>query len=165
MKTIKQIADALEVDKQRVYRYIKKNHINEAHHKNGVMYYDDKAQTLIQNYFSEDKIEASTSGKSIASASYDVLLKQSELFAKELDIKNEQIRELNLRLSEMAVALVAAQQSAHAAQALHAGTMQKQLTDGATDPSEPTASSRGFFGKMFGRKKSPPESKEWTAYP
>lgn len=31
MKTIKQISDELGVDKQKVYRYIKKNHIKEVH--------------------------------------------------------------------------------------------------------------------------------------
>ena len=30
-KTIRQIADELGIDKQKVYRYIRKNHINEAH--------------------------------------------------------------------------------------------------------------------------------------
>ena len=37
-KTMKQIADEIGIDKQRVYRYIKKNHVNVAHQKNGVMY-------------------------------------------------------------------------------------------------------------------------------
>ena len=46
---------------------------------------------------------------------------------RELEIKNEQIRELNIRLSESNAALVAAQQTAQAAQALHAGMIQRQL--------------------------------------
>ena len=46
-KTIKQMADALGVDKQRVYRYIKKNCISEAHQKNGVMYYDEVVEKRI----------------------------------------------------------------------------------------------------------------------
>jgi len=156
MKTIKQIADALEVDKQRVYRYIRKNHINEAHQENGVMYYDDKTETLIQSYFLSQQIEVTTSEKSLASASYDVLLKQSELLTRELDIKNEQIRELNSRLSEMTAALVSAQQSAQAAQVLHAGTMQKQLSDGDTDQQESDASARSLLARIFGRKRRPP---------
>ena len=47
-KTIKQMADALGVDKQRVYRYIKKNCISEAHQKNGVMYYDEVVEKRIK---------------------------------------------------------------------------------------------------------------------
>ena len=51
-KTIKEIADELGIDKQKVYRYIKKNHINEAYHevlqKNGVKRYDKAAEYLIK---------------------------------------------------------------------------------------------------------------------
>jgi len=46
---------------------------------------------------------------------------QSELLQKELEIKNKQIEHLS-------VALAAAQQTAAAAQALHAGTIKQQLT-------------------------------------
>lgn len=48
---------------------------------------------------------------------------------KQLEVKDRQIEELNLRLAESNAALVAAQQTAQAAQALHAGTMQKQLLE------------------------------------
>lgn len=41
---------------------------------------------------------------------------------KELDIKNEQIRELNARLAEANAAIITAQRSAHAEQVLHADT-------------------------------------------
>ena len=67
-KTIKQIADELNVNKQRVYRYIKKNHITEAHQKNGVMYYDENAQKQITSYFRRVELENITSEKSLASA-------------------------------------------------------------------------------------------------
>lgn len=46
----------------------------------------------------------------------------------QLAIKDKQIEDLNARLSESNAALVAAQQTAQAAQALHAGTIQQQLT-------------------------------------
>lgn len=48
MKTIREIANELGVDKQKVYRFIKQNHINEAHHealqRSGVKYYDEAAE-------------------------------------------------------------------------------------------------------------------------
>ena len=48
--------------------------------------------------------------------------------------------------------LAAAQQSEQAAQALHAGTMQKQLSDGAANPdSEPPKI--GLWERIFGWKK------------
>lgn len=49
---------------------------------------------------------------------------------KQLAVKDEQIRELNARLAECSTALLAAQETARAAQALHAGTIQQQLADG-----------------------------------
>lgn len=114
-KTIKQIADELGIDKQRVYRYIKKNHINEAHQKNGVMYYDEVVESGIKQAFSQNEPhQASTSNDTVI----DVLVKQSEMLQKELEIKNKQIEELNERLAENQKLLNQAQQ-------LHAMTEQK----------------------------------------
>ena len=57
-KTIKQIADELGVEKQKVYRFIQKNHIKEVHHethqKNSVKYYDDVAEMMIKQGFLEE---------------------------------------------------------------------------------------------------------------
>ena len=56
------------------------------------------------------------------------------MLQKELEIKNEQIKELNERLSECSAALMVAQQTAQAAQALHAGTIQqRRLMDDPAD--------------------------------
>ena len=82
-KTIKQMADALGVDKQRVYRYIKKNCISEAHQKNGVMYYDEVVEKRIKQAFSQNEpYQESASSDTV----FDVLLKQSEMLRKELEI-------------------------------------------------------------------------------
>lgn len=96
-KTIKQMADAIGVDKQRVYRYIKKSCINEAHQKNGVMYYDETVEKRIKQAFSKNEPhQESASSDTVV----DVLLKQSEMLQKELEIKNKQISDLNDRLAE-----------------------------------------------------------------
>lgn len=96
-KTIKQMADALGVDKQRVYRYIKKNCISEAHQKNGVMYYDEVVEKRIKQAFSQNEpYQENASSDTV----FDVLLKQSEMLRKELEIKNKQISDLNDRLAE-----------------------------------------------------------------
>lgn len=99
-KTIKQIADEIGLDKQKVYRFIKKNHINEAHQKSGVMYYDEAVESLIKSHFL--KIATSIEAHQTASneAVIDVLMKQSEILKNELEIKNKQIDELNKRLEE-----------------------------------------------------------------
>lgn len=141
-KTIKQIADELGVNKQKVYRYIKKNHINEALHealqKNGVKQYDEAAETLIK----QGLLRETTSSEAhhevlqnhINDAVFDAVI---EMLRKELEMKNKQIEELNARLNDVTEALVAAQQTAQAAQALHAGTIQQQIISGnASEESE-----------------------------
>ena len=64
-----------------------------------------------------------------------MLQKELDRKNEQLSVKDKQITELNARLSECSAALVAAQQTAQAAQALHAGTLQQQqqLIDGADD--------------------------------
>ncbi|WP_368211375.1 hypothetical protein [Blautia wexlerae] len=69
----------------------------------------------------------------------------------QLAIKDKQIEELNARLAEVSSALVAAQQTAQAAQALHAGTIKQQLTSG-TDQSEGSGDEpkkQGWFSRWF----------------
>ena len=69
----------------------------------------------------------------------------------QLAIKDKQIEELNARLAEVSSALVAAQQTAQAAQALHAGTIQQQITSRA-DQSEGSGDEpkkQGWFSRLF----------------
>lgn len=132
MKTIREIANELGVDKQKVYRFIKQNHINEAHHevhqRSGVKYYDEAAETIIkQGFFGEtasSEAHHEAHQNCINEAAFDAVI---EMLQKELEIKNEQIKELNERLSECSAALLAAQQTAQAAQALHAGAIQQHI--------------------------------------
>jgi IS30 family transposase len=164
MKTIKQIADELNVDKQQVYRYIRKNRISEAHHEAQVMWFDDAAEIIINKHFSTSnhisdvlhKPHQTTSPDAVSANLFpQVSGEVSALIAmlqKELDIKNEQIKDLNLRLAESNAALVAAQQTTQTEQALHAGTIRKQLVDGRADqPAADTPS--GFFARIFSRKR------------
>ena len=148
MKTIKQIADSIGVDKQRVYRHIRKNRITASHQKRGVMYYDEAAETQIIQRFSNIEPHHEVHHDVHQTTSLDAVI---DMLKAELEIKNEQIRELNARLAESNAALVAAQQSAQAAQTLHAGTMQKQLIDSAAlhdAPAEPA----GLFARLFRRR-------------
>lgn len=72
----------------------------------------------------------------------------------QLSVKDKQIEELNTRLSEVTSALVAAQQTAQAAQALHAGTIQQQLTSGETEPEvhqQETKEKKGWLSRLFGK--------------
>lgn len=133
-KTIKQIADEIGISKQKVYRYIKNNHIIEAHQNNGMMYYDETAETIIKQAFEENNQINEVNQNHINDTVNDTLI---ELLKTELEIKNKQIEELNSRLSEVTAVLTATQKSMQAEQLLHAGTQQKQLL---VEPK------RGFFG-------------------
>lgn len=97
MKTLKQIADELKIDKQKVYRYVKKNHISEAHQKNGVMYYDEVVESSIKQAFSKKELYQESASSDVV---LEALLKQYETLKKELDIKNEQIKEKDRQLAE-----------------------------------------------------------------
>lgn len=121
-KTMKQIADEIGIDKQRVYRYIKKNHINEAHQKNGVMYYNETAESLIKQEFSGKEVHQ---GSASNDAVIDVLLKQSEMLKKELEAKDKQIESLHKSLESTTEALASAQENLKAAQLLQANAEQR----------------------------------------
>lgn len=82
-----------------------------------------------------------------------MLQKELDLKSEQLAVKDKQIEELNARLAESNAALVAAQQTAQAAQALHAGTIQKQLVEGSAacaDQSEQEPQEkRKWWSKLF----------------
>jgi AcrR family transcriptional regulator len=126
MKTVKQIADELGISKQRVYRYIKKNRISEAHQDAGVMYYDEQAETEIIKHFSEIEPHYEAHRDAHQSASHDAVI---SMLQRELEIKNQQIDRLTTALENTTASL-------HAAQALHAGTLQgtRALAGGVSDP-------------------------------
>ena len=156
-KTIKEIADELGVDKQKVYRFIKQNRIQEAHHetlqKSGVKYYDEAAEILIKQGIFANSVSSEARRevhqKHINEADFGMVI---DMLKKELDLKNEQIRDLNARLSECSAALVAAQQTAQAAQALHAGSLQKQMLDGEKEVAQSCGQKqekKGWIRKIF----------------
>ena len=150
MKTIRQIADEIGVSKQAVYkRYKGKLHTvcaPYAHTEQGVLYLSEQAETLIKEDFLNDgrSIGAHTEHSngalseqpqetgvvSVLQATIDTLQGQLQVKDTQLGEKDRQIAELNARMAELSSALVAAQQTAQAAQALHAGTIQQQLTSG-----------------------------------
>ena len=163
-KTIKQIADEIGVSKQTVYkRYKGKLHTvcaPYAHTEQGVLYIEEQGETLIK----QDFLQKECSIGAHTERSNGAVLEQSEnagvvavlqttidTLQGQLAIKDKQIEELNARLAEVSSALVAAQQTAQAAQALHAGTIQQQLTSGAdlSDGSGNEMKKSGWFSRLF----------------
>lgn len=118
--TIKQLADEMGISKQPVYRFIQKNHISEAHQRSGVKHYDETVKFLISSHFTKK----TTSREAHQSTSVDVVNETLiEMLKNELEIKNEQIKELNARLAE-------AHQMTHQSQHLHSADKVLQLSDG-----------------------------------
>ena len=145
MKTIRQIADEIGVSKQTVYKRFKgKLHTvcaPYAHTINGVLYVEEKGEKLIKQDFLED-----------GSSKLEQLERSNLVHTEHLERSNGAVPEQGHQADLMAVlqatidtlqgqlevktitqlteALIAAQQTAAAAQALHAGTMHQQLLSG-----------------------------------
>lgn len=120
--TLKEIADELKVDKQKVYRFVVRNHISEVHHemlhdvlhcgavfaKNGTKYYDETAKMRIFQGFGALSTSESTSSASDEvhhDVLHDVVLMQSEALHEtvgnesgkqdEIDFLRNQIMRMN----------------------------------------------------------------------
>lgn len=147
--TIKEVADSLGISRQAVYSKLDKEFKPYLTVENGKKML--KKAVLQNNKEKEVSIDVDKNIQSIV----NLLDKQNEQLRKELDIKNEQIRELNARLAETTAALVTSQQTAQAAQALHAGTIRQQIESGGADPAavpdEMPLKKQGFFARIFGK--------------
>ena len=169
-KTINQIADEIGVSKQTVYkRYKGKLYTVCAPYappEPGVLYREAQGETLIKQDFLQKECSIGAHTYAHTERSDGAVLEQSEnagvvavlqttidTLQGQLAIKDKQIEELNARLAEVSSALVAAQQTAQAAQALHAGTIQQQLTSGEDqrEEDEVKAKKQSWLSRMFSR--------------
>lgn len=146
----KQMADMLGVSKQRVYRYIKAKHITEAHHEvvkgNTVLMYRYEDFLLIkQGLFSDsasDEVHHEVHQETVSEAVNDALY---ETVLKQLEVKDQQIQELNSRLQETLKALDQAQQlQAIAEQKVKALEDQQNIVEDTVEEK------KGFFARLFG---------------
>lgn len=151
-KTIKEIAEELGVSKTAVRKQIANLGLQTSLRKSGNQFAIEKEQeTLIKSAFSQKQSQtkianqvsdfANQSETSLRLVS--MLQHELEIKNRELEIKNMQIEELNARLAEVTSALTTAQQTAQAAQALHAGMIQQQLKSGEAAPAEPETPDKG----------------------
>ena len=169
-KTIKQIDDEIGVSKQTVYKRYKGKLYTVcapyAHTEQGVLYIEEQGETLIKQDFLQKECSIGAHTYAHTERSNGAVLEQSEnagvvavlqttidTLQGQLAIKDKQIEELNARLAEVSSALVAAQQTAQAAQALHAGTIQQQLTSGEDqrEEDEVKAKKQSWLSRMFSR--------------
>lgn len=157
-KTIRQIAEELGVSKTAVSKQIDNLGLRSSLRKIGNQFsidnqqetaiklaFSQKSQTEIDNQianqFSNDNQEVSDL-VCVLKATIDTLQQQ-------LSVKDKQIEELNERLAEVSAALVVAQNTAQAAQALHAGTIQQQLADGEPGMQEQNKGKKSWLSRFF----------------
>ena len=154
MKTIRQIADEIGVSKTAVNKQIANLGLRSGLRKNGNQFaIDEHQEALIKQAFSEKsqtEIENQTQTKTQTenhevSDLVCVLQATIDTLQGQLEVKDRQIAKLT-------EALVAAQQTAAAAQALHAGTLQQQFLTGVVEESQKNqeqGKKHGWVRKIF----------------
>ena len=175
MKTIKQIADEIGVTKAALQKRIGRGRLHARlspyiSTQAGTKYIDEQGEIIIKQSFEEKPFIASISpsidtsipvnkGAGIGGDTHDTPLKIDNLdnnliellreqqadLRRQLEIKDKQIDDLNNRLAESNAALVSAQQTVQAEQALHAGTIQSRLL---SDEQE----KQSLWSKIFKKK-------------
>ena len=154
--SMKQIADRLNVSKQRVYRCIKSNCISEAHHEvvkgNTVLMYDIAAVERIKQLLgvtNDETVEVHREVHQEAGEAHHETVHDTvyEALLKQLEIKDQQIKELNERLAE-------AHKSLDQEQQLHLLSKQriKELEEKPTEPESPDQeelAKDGFLKKLL----------------
>ena len=143
----KQIADKLNLPKQKVYRCIKLNHIKEAHTEtvkgNTVLMYDKQAIEQIESILQGG---ATTSNEAHQKAVNDTV---NEAVLKQLEILNEQLKTKDKQIENLQKLLDQEQQ-------LNAMNQQKILAletkleePNETDPEESDEIPKGFWTRFF----------------
>ena len=153
--TIKEISAECGVSEQAVRAWCRRNHV--AKDAKGSFAINESIKTAIyQHYRVVKENEVSQPAKASCetcetSETVLIAMLQKELDRKseQLAVKDKQIEELNARLAESNAALVAAQQTAQAAQALHAGTIQQQLTAESAEQEDPPDERKSWLHRIF----------------
>ncbi len=175
MKTIRQIADEIGGSKQAVFKKIKRGPLSTSLQGltatvDGRLMVEVDGEKLIKQAFSEiapsttdnqltgavdGLVDAPSTKNAEKTAEVDgvisVLQATIDTLQGQLEVKDRQIEQQAQTITRLTDALAAAQQTAAAAQALHAGTIQQQLITGeaGTDQQEPEQK-KSWFSKIFG---------------
>lgn len=171
-KTIKQIANEIGVSKQAVYKRFKgKLHTvcaPYAHTVQGVLYIDENGEKLIkQDFLKEEHSNGAhpyihtdhSVGAPPKPVENDKIISvlQSAIDAlnNQLEEKDKQLLQQAKTIENLSIALADAEKSIHAAQALHAGTIEKQLINGKAAPDSTymeQEKKKNLWQKIFKRK-------------
>ena len=161
MKSLKQIADELNIDKQNVYRFVTRNHITASCQVKQSKMYDEVAERLIKSHFnhittshrSHQEAHQKSESDAVGKSQNDRLLEQ---LIKELEEKNKQLAEKDLQIREKDQQIKSILQSLDQAQKLHARAEQDLLELKAEsavaepDPEQQTAAGTGWWQRIKG---------------
>ena len=176
MKTIRQIADEIGVSKQAVFKKIKREPLSTSLQGltatvDGKLMVEVDGEKLIKQAFSEiapsttdNRLTGAVDGlvdapstkndeKTVAvDGVISVLQATIDTLQGQLEMKDRQIEQQAQTITRLTDALAAAQQTAAAAQALHAGTIQQQLLTGETGAEQQgrePEQKRSWFSRLF----------------
>lgn len=166
MKTIRQIADEIGVSKTAVNKQIANLGLQSGLRKNGNQFaIDEHQEALIKQAFSE-KSQTEIENQSQTKTQTEnhevgdlvcVLQATIDTLQGQLEVKDRQIEQQAQTITRLTDALAAAQQTAVAAQALHAGTIQQQLVAGEGEELQQereTVPRRSWWKRLFEGKDS-----------
>ena len=170
--TIKQLANQLGVSKTTISKAISALGLQGELKRSGNKYLLSDTQIECVKTQIENQKSQTTSEKSQI-ANQNALLEVLELLNKQLSIKDDQIREYqdqirllqeqiiskDKQIEQITAAMENTTAALTASQALHAGTIQRQLTEQinskentAPETQEQPTQKQGFFSKFFGKK-------------
>ena len=166
MKTIRQIADEIGVSKTAVNKQIANLGLRSGLRKNGNQFaIDEHQEALIKQAFFE-KTQTEIENQSQTKTQTEnrevgdlvcVLQATIDTLQGQLEVKDRQIEQQAQTITRLTDALAAAQQTAVAAQALHAGTIQQQLVAGEGEELQQkreTVPRRSWWKRLFEGKDS-----------
>ena len=166
MKTIRQIADEIGVSKTAVNKQIANLGLRSGLRKNGNQFaIDEHQEALIKQAFSEksqteienqSQTKTQTENHEVGDLVF-VLQATIDTLQGQLEVKDRQIEQQAQTITRLTDALAAAQQTAVAAQALHAGTIQQQLVAGEGEELQQereTVPRRSWWKRLFEGKDS-----------
>ena len=172
--TIKQLANELGVSKTTINKVISSLGVQHTLHKVGNKYMLSEIQILqIKNQIENQKLKIENQKSKIENLEPKIenqnlifiLEKQLALLNEQLALKDEQIKDYRQQIKSYQEQILILTQSLHnattaltAAQALHAGTIQKQLTEHSesiepsSEPEQPKQK-QSLFSRLFGSRK------------
>ena len=172
MKTIRQIADEIGVSKTAVSKQIANLGLRSGLQKNGNQFaIDERQEALIKQAFLEKSQTENANQSQTENANQSQTETQTEnhevgdlvcvlqatidTLQGQLEVKDRQIEQQAQTITRLTDALAAAQQTAAAAQALHAGTIQQQFLnsdDNMDQPGKGVQSKQNWFDRIFRRQ-------------